>query len=409
MHYKKPNLLCYRIAQIAAWLVATFVFRRKILRNEIKGKKGPFVVIANHQAALDFVNLIGATRRPMSFVISNAFFNTLPIRGFLTRMGVIPKQQFQTTVRDMKRMKAVIDHGEPIVIYPAGLMCEDGLSTPIPAATYKFLKWLDADVSVAKTSGTYFAMPKWSSGFRPGRTHLDIYKLFSREELKNLDLGQVKSRADEALLFDAYREQEAFRVKYSNGSDIRGLEHVLYQCPHCLAEFSVEAVEKDRLRCSACGYEQGSDAYGFLHKTSSHGEELRYVSDWSLGIYGRLKEKLVSGEVADLSTPMTIRMIDYDRKKFMDVGHGTLSLNARQFTIDGVIREQPVNLAVSIAGVPTLPFKPGKYLEVQDGNDIYRCVPEDGRLVMKFINMVKIFHELSQNKERNTAKNPAVL
>ena len=409
MHYKKPNLLCYRIAQIAAWLVATFVFRRKILRNEIKGKKGPFVVIANHQAALDFVNLIGATRRPMSFVISNAFFNTLPIRGFLTRMGVIPKQQFQTTVRDMKRMKAVIDHGEPIVIYPAGLMCEDGLSTPIPAATYKFLKWLDADVYVAKTSGTYFAMPKWSSGFRPGRTHLDIYKLFSREELKNLDLGQVKSRADEALLFDAYREQEAFRVKYSNGSNIRGLEHVLYQCPHCLAEFSVEAVEKDRLRCSACGYEQGSDAYGFLHKTSSHGEELRYVSDWSLGIYGRLKEKLVSGEVADLSTPMTIRMIDYDRKKFMDVGHGTLSLNARQFTIDGVIREQPVSLAVSIAGVPTLPFKPGKYLEVQDGNDIYRCVPEDGRLVMKFINMVKIFHELSQNKERNAAKNPAVM
>lgn len=409
MHYKKPNLLCYRIAQVAAWLVATFVFRRKILRNEIKGKKGPFVVIANHQAALDFVNLIGATRRPMSFVISNAFFNTLPIRGFLTRMGVIPKQQFQTTVRDMKRMKAVIDHGEPIVIYPAGLMCEDGLSTPIPAATYKFLKWLDADVYVAKTSGTYFAMPKWSSGFRPGRTHLDIYKLFSREELKNLDLGQVKSRADEALLFDAYREQEAFRVKYSNGSNIRGLEHVLYQCPHCLAEFSVEAVEKDRLRCSACGYEQGSDAYGFLHKTSSHGEELRYVSDWSLGIYGRLKEKLVSGEVADLSTPMTIRMIDYDRKKFMDVGHGTLSLNARQFTIDGVIREQPVSLAVSIAGVPTLPFKPGKYLEVQDGNDIYRCVPEDGRLVMKFINMVKIFHELSQNKERNAAKNPAVM
>ena len=409
MHYKKPNLLCYRIAQIAAWLVATFVFRRKILRNEIKGKKGPFVVIANHQAALDFVNLIGATRRPMSFVISNAFFNTLPIRGFLTKMGVIPKQQFQTTVRDMKRMKAVIDHGEPIVIYPAGLMCEDGLSTPIPAATYKFLKWLDADVYVAKTSGTYFAMPKWTSGFRPGRTHLDIYKLFSREELKNLDMAQVKSRTDEALLFDAYREQEAFRVKYSNGSDIRGLEHVLYQCPHCLAEFSVEAVEKDRLRCSACGYEQGSDAYGFLHKTSSHGEELRYVSDWSLGIYGRLKEKLVSGEVADLSTPVTIRMIDYDRKKFLDVGHGTLSLNARQFTIDGVIREQPVSLAVSIAGVPTLPFKPGKYLEVQDGNDIYRCVPEDGRLVMKFINMVKIFHELSQNKERNTAKNPAVL
>ena len=104
MKYKKPNLFCYRIAQIAAWLVATFIFRRKFQRNEIKRKQGPFVVIANHQAALDFVNLIGATHRPMSFVISNSFFNTLPIRGFMEKMGVIPKQQFQTAVRDMKRM-----------------------------------------------------------------------------------------------------------------------------------------------------------------------------------------------------------------------------------------------------------------------------------------------------------------
>ena len=72
MKYKKPNLLCYRIAQVVAWIVATFIFRRKFLRNEIKGKQGPFVVIANHQAALDFVNLIGATQRPMNFVISNS-------------------------------------------------------------------------------------------------------------------------------------------------------------------------------------------------------------------------------------------------------------------------------------------------------------------------------------------------
>ena len=395
MHYKKPNLLCYRIAQIAAWLVATFIFRRKFRRNEIKGKKGPFVVIANHQAALDFVNLIGATSRPMSFVISNSFFNTLPIRGFLTKMGVIPKQQFQTTVRDMKRIKAVIDRGEPVVIYPAGLMCEDGLSTPIPAATYKFLRWLGADVYVAKTSGTYFAMPKWTSGFRPGRTYMDIYKLFTREELGQLDITQVKQRTDEALLFDAYREQEDLLVKYSKNNDIRGLEHVLYQCPHCQAEFTVENVDTDRLRCSACGYEEQSDEYGLLHKACAKGEEIRYVSDWSRLIYNRLKENILAGEQSSLRCPTVIRMIDYNRKKFVDVGSGVLSLDRTQFTVEGQIHGDPVTLAVSVTGIPTLPFKPGKYLELQQGSDIYRCVLADGRLVMKFINMVKIFHELT--------------
>lgn len=398
MHYKKPNLLCYRLAQGASWLVATLIFKRKFLRNEIRGKQGPFVVIANHQAALDFVNLIGATRRPMSFVISNAFFNTLPIRGFLTKMGVIPKQQFQTTVRDMKRIKAVVEHGAPLVIYPAGLMCEDGLSTPIPPATYKLLKWLDADVYVARTAGTYFAMPKWTSGFRPGRTYMDIYRLFTREELRQQDLPTIKEKTDEALLFDAYREQENHPVKYSKGSHVEGLEHVLYQCPHCRTEFSMEARELTRLRCSACGYEQSSDAYGFLHKTGTVGEEIRYVSDWSRLIYAQLKEAILAGQQDSLQSATVIRMIDYSKKKFVDVGQGTLTLDRNQLTIRGQIRGEAVELAVPISGIPTLPFKPGKYLDVQQGSDIYRCVLSDGRLVMKFINMVKIFYELGSKK-----------
>ena len=133
MEYQKPNRFLYRVAQVVCWFVATFVFRRRILRNEIRGKKGPFVVIANHQAALDFVNLIGAAWRPMSFVISQSFFTTLPVKGYMKKIGVIPKQQFQTTVRDLKKIRAVIEAGQPAVIYPAGLMSEDGLSTPSPA------------------------------------------------------------------------------------------------------------------------------------------------------------------------------------------------------------------------------------------------------------------------------------
>ena len=135
MQYNKPKKFHYRIAQTASLCFSTFVFNRKILSNEIKDKKGPFVVIANHEAALDFVNLITATHRPMSFVISKSFFSALPVKNFMTKMGVIPKQQFQTQPTDLKQMKAVLDAGEPVVIYPAGLMCEDGLSTPIPSAT----------------------------------------------------------------------------------------------------------------------------------------------------------------------------------------------------------------------------------------------------------------------------------
>lgn len=393
MKYQKPNRICYRIAQLVSWLVATLIFRRKYIRNEIRGKKGPFVVIANHQAALDFVNLIGATHRPMSFVISKSFYNTLPIKGFMKKVGVIPKQQFQTAVSDLKRMRAVIEAGKPLVIYPAGLMCEDGLSTPIPSATYKFLKWLDADVYVARTTGSYFVTPKWASRLRAGRTYMDIHRLFTREELAGLDEEAVRQRTDEALLFDAYREQEQYRVKYGNNHIVEGLENVLYQCPHCGTEYTI-AAHKDTLSCTACGYEQISDRYAFLHNRKGLGEEIRYVSDWSSLIHHRLKEKVRQGLEDTLCTPVTVRMIDTKKNKFVDVGRATLSLSRDGFVLDGTIRGESTQLAVSITNIPTLPFSPGRYLEVQNGGDIYRCAPDEGRLVMKFIHLVKIFYEL---------------
>ncbi len=393
MAYQKPNLFRYRITQGLSNIVAACVFHRRILRNEIKDAEGPYVVIANHQAALDFVNLIGATRRPMSFVISKSFFSTLPIRGWMEKMGVIPKQQFQTAVSDMKKMRSVIEAGQPLVIYPAGLMCEDGLSTPIPAATYRFLQWLGADVYVARTTGSYFVMPKWKGGVHPGRTDMDIYRLFTKEQLAQMTEEEIKQAVDEHLLFDAYREQEKEQVSYEGARNIEGLENVLYLCPHCGREFVTET-EKDVIRCTACGYEQVGDRYGFLHNRKGLGKEIRYVSDWSRLTYERLKERVLAGDEQGLSSPVTIKMIDHAKNKFVPVGEGVVHLNADRLRIAGTIRGEDVDIVASTAAIPTLPFSPGKHLEVQKGGDIYRCVPKNGRLVMKFINLLKVFYEL---------------
>lgn len=394
--YVKPNLLTYRAAQFVSGCVSTLVFHRKMLRNEIKHIKGPFVVIANHQCAYDFVNLIGATDRPMSFVLSNSFYHSLPIQGILDRLGVIPKQQFQTSIREMRKIRSVIEHDQPLVIYPAGLMCEDGLSTPIPPATYKFLKWLGVDVYVARTSGAYFAMPKWTKGFRPGRTYMDIYKLFSKEELETISLSEVQEKTDAALLFDAYREQETLRIKYARNNELAGLENVLYMCPNCENEFTMQVIDHHTLHCTCCGYEQRSDAYAFLHNDKGIGREIRYVSDWSRLIFKRMKERLQRDQGYLLKSDTAIHMLDYQKHKFVEVGSGMLTLSAKDVTLQGQVNGQPLTLRIPSIQFPTLPFGPGKYLELQHGDEIYRCVLKDGRQVMKFIHMIKASFELQQ-------------
>ena len=395
MRYRRPKRWVYRIAQAVSWLAATLVFRLKIIRNEIKDKEGQLLVIANHQCALDYVNLIGATKRPMSFVLSKSFYNSLPITFVLEWLGVMPKPQFQTSVADMKNMKAVVEAGEPLVIYPAGLMCEDGLSTPIPKATYKFLKWMNVDVYMARTEGSYFVMPKWSKKLRPGRTTMEISLLFTKEELAKLSLEEIRERTDAVLLYDAYRDQEENRAYYAGGADIRGLENVLYVCPDCGKEYTMAVEGESTIICTACGFRQEMDKLGFFHHAEPE-KEVRYVSDWSRMIYRDMKKQLEADSSMQLKEEVLFRMVDSEKHKLVDVGSGTITLKRGSIILDGSIRGQETRLEVPIVGIPALPFSPGKHLEVQHGEEIYRCVFRDGRPVMKFINMIKSLYEIEQ-------------
>lgn len=395
----KQNKVVYYFIRFLAWVVSKFVFKRKFLRNEIKGKKGPFVIIANHEAALDFVNLIGATRRPITFVISNSFYSTLPCRPIVSRFGMLPKQQFQTSLKDICSMKSAIDNGKILAIYPAGLMSDDGNSTPIPVATYSFLKWIKADIYVARTVGTYFSMPKWrKGGLRRGRTYMDIYKLFDKDEIGEMDVELIRERTIEAIDFDAYDDQEKHLVKYKKSNNIEGLEDVLYMCPHCHKEFTVEVRDKSVIYCKECGYAQKADEYGFLHKISEVGEEIRHPSKWGVLIHNTLKSRIEAGIETEMSTKVTIHMIDKKTKKYAPCGEGELTLSKEHFSFVGKIREEDTELTIPIAPFASLPFKPGKYFEIQNGQDIFRCYPEDGRIVTKLVYMVQIYYDV-HNKE----------
>ena len=158
--FKIPNFLIYGILQLASKLISKFEFNLKIEKNEIKKLKGPYVVIANHESSIDFINMVCATNKRITFVISNSFYQSLKIHKLIKMAGVIAKQQFQTNPSDLKKMKEAISAKRPLVIYPAGLMTANGVATPIPEATGKFIKWLGVDVYVAKTDDTQTIIQK---------------------------------------------------------------------------------------------------------------------------------------------------------------------------------------------------------------------------------------------------------
>ena len=390
--YRKPDIFAYTLARLAAWPIAHFVFHRHVLRNELRGKKGGFVIIANHQSALDFVNLIGLCRRRLIFVISRSFYSTLPLKKIFDRKGVLPKQQFQTELKDIKQMKAIVAAGAPLVLYPAGMMCEDGASTPIPKGTYSLLRLLDVDVYMARTAGTYHVMPKWSKRLHPGKTTMDIYRLFTREELHSLTAEEIRQRAEAALSFDAYTEQESLRIPYRGGDNVEGLEYVVYQCPICRKKHTIRAF-KNTLRCEACGFTASADRFSFLHSTP---DGPRYVSQWSRDILQFLADTISEQET--FSLPCTVYTLNTAQHRFEEAGTGIAEITEQEISLKGQINGMDFAIRQSVAAFPILPFSPGRFFEIQYGQDIYRCYPQDGKYVMEFINTLKIRHSNAQKR-----------
>ena len=55
--FKTPNIFIYGIFRLLCRIIAKFKFNLKIEKNEIKKLKGPYVVIANHESVIDFINM----------------------------------------------------------------------------------------------------------------------------------------------------------------------------------------------------------------------------------------------------------------------------------------------------------------------------------------------------------------
>lgn len=393
--YKKPNWFIYLIFVLCSKFYSRFVLNLKIKRNEMKKHKGSCVVIANHESVIDFMTL--AANFPKShFVISSSFYNTLPIQKLMDSVGVIPKQQFQTSPKDLKMMKEVVDNNMPLVIYPAGLMSEQGVATPIPESTGKFLKWLKQDVYVAKVEGTYLSKPKWSKSTRKGKTFLDVYKLYSKEDLENLNVDEIFDRVNEVLSFDAYKNQERLLVNFKHGDDINGLESVLYQCPKCHKEFQMKVENDNTLVCQECGNSALADTYGFLSKMKESDVIYKHPSDWALSIEKVLMKEIAASDDFRLKEECEIHLLNKEKYRYEYAGEGEITLDKEKIAFVGEINGEGTTKEFSSQMFITLPFVPNKHFDIQECNVSYRIKLKNAIATTKWIWSIKAIYQLNK-------------
>ncbi len=398
--YREPNPLIFGLARGISRFLCRFFYNVKILRNDLEGKSGRYVIIANHESIIDVLPAYTVVPPKTHFVVSKAMMDSMPIAPLMEMCGAIGKNQFQTSALDMRRMKSVLDHNETLMFYPAGLMTESGTSTPIPIATAKVLKWFNTDIYVAKVNGTYLTNPKWAKVKRRGKITIELYKLASKEEFAALSDEEAAALVVEHLSFDAYRENDKQKVYYKNGDNVEGLQHVLYKCPLCEREFTIKVRNKNKLHCTNCGYTVKSDNYGILSLVGGGAPIFNYPSDWHAYIEESVYDHVKAYPNFYYEMHAKIRTINEKKHRYETVGEGTITLSFDKFVIDGVIDGMPYVDEISTTTFPILPFRPGAYFEIQHNDHIYRIVPDNPAIVMKWIFTLKSTFRLKHGIEK---------
>ena len=397
--FRHPNRFLFALAKGISKFLCKFVYNVEIVRNDLEGKTGRYVIIANHESIIDVLPGYVVAPARTHFVVSKAMMQSLPIAPLMEMCGTIGKNQFQTSALDMRRMKAVLDHDEPLMLYPAGLMTESGASTPIPLATAKVLKWFKADVYVARVNGTYLTNPKWAKVKRKGKITMELYKLASKEDFSALTDDEAAELVTEHLSFDAYRHNEKKHIYYKNGDNVEGLEHVLYKCPSCGKEFTIGVKGKNKLCCEACGYTVKSDNYGILSLVGNGEPIFKYPSDWHAYIEESVYEFVKEHPNFFYETHAEIHAINEKKHRYERVGNGLISFDYNKFVMDGIMNGKPFTEEIPTHAFPILPFRPGAYFEIQHGEHIYRIIPDHPGIVMKWIFTLKATFRLKHEDE----------
>lgn len=118
------------LLRFVAWLMVKAICRLRVSGQTHIPLEGAAVLVANHVSFADAVVIMGASPRPVRFVMDHRIFKT-PLLGFIFRhSGAIPiapaKEDPQMLEKAFADVSAALRNGDLIGIFPEGAITRDG-------------------------------------------------------------------------------------------------------------------------------------------------------------------------------------------------------------------------------------------------------------------------------------------
>jgi len=176
----KGNTLVDRVAyQNVRFILAVFCHtwcRMTVEGRENVPAEGLFLLAPTHRSILDTPIASGVTRRRMRFMGADKYWKNKAFGRLLTALGGFPVSRGTADREALKRSIAVLEGGEPLVLFPEGERKTGPLIQPLfDGATYIAVK-AGVPIIPVGIGGSERVMPKGAKYIRPRKLHVVVGK-----------------------------------------------------------------------------------------------------------------------------------------------------------------------------------------------------------------------------------------
>lgn len=160
-------MILYRIVRGAIAGFCRLFWRLSIEGREHIPATGPFVLAPVHRSNVDFAIASTLTKRRMRFMGKDSLFKIKPIAAFFTALGAYPVHRGAADREALRRTIAMIEGGEPVVIFPEGTRQSGPEVQPLFEGAAYVATRTGIPIVPVGIGGSERAMPKGSKMLHP--------------------------------------------------------------------------------------------------------------------------------------------------------------------------------------------------------------------------------------------------
>lgn len=372
------------------WLLSKILLLGKkytVEKEGMEGLKPPYMILSNHMEFIDFELLaMGTTPHPVNNVVSiDGYFGKFFL---LEWVGAIMTRKFTVDVHLVKAIRNVLKRGDVLAMYPEARYTPCGTLAFLPESLGKLVKMNKVPVVAVVHHGNHLHTPFWD--FRRTRKVPMVMKMkliLTPEQLDTMTPAEINAVLRKELRYDEYQYQKDNGILIKEPYRAEGLHKVLYQCPHCGKEFTMDSKGAE-LFCNACGKRWIWQEDGYLRALEGE-TEFDHIPDWFIWERQQVKKQIEDGtyffseELEVHSLPRIYR--------YMHLGKARMTHDRDNgFVLDGFYRGQPYHIQRRPEQSNSLHveydfahMKKQDAFEISTENDTFFCVPNQKNVLTK--------------------------